>query len=336
MRKSLTRLASVAVTVASVLAASPALAATKMILSNDSQALSFKGKTFEHLESTIEADATLAAALTVEVHHGGALYSQKTQIQGVQLGGAHLISPTPGIYTNTWPQLNVLLLPYLLPGPAAIQAAMNDPLVGQEMLADLEARGLKTVAIWMNGPRNIGAARPLLTPADLRGVKVRVQPAAVFVEAMKAFGANPSTMSWGEVPAALQQGVIDAVEPTPNAWLSSKLFEVANHITDMRYVYSFYLVSTNKAWWEGLPTEVRTALQSAIDATTRWNWAEAERVNEEANRAMQDMGVTIHNLTPEQNAAWVEAARPVWKSLGEPLVGAEVMQRLQEIGAAHR
>ncbi|MEX2643171.1 MAG: TRAP transporter substrate-binding protein, partial [Acetobacterales bacterium] len=248
----------------------------------------------------------------------------------------HLISPTPGIYTNTWPKLNTLLLPYLLPGPEAIDAAMNDELVGKEMLADLEAKNLKTVAIWMNGPRNVGSTRPLLTPADMNGVKVRVQPAAVFVESMKAFGANPVTMSWGEVPAALQQGVIDAVEPTPNAWLSSKLYETATHITDMRYVYSFYLVATNKNWWDGLSEDTRKALAAALDETTRWNWEEAEKANAEAEKEMESAGVTIHELSDEQMQKWVDAAKPVWASLGNPLVGEEVMKRLEEIGNKYR
>jgi len=325
-----------AILAAATLIAGNALAATTMIMSNDSQELSFKGKTFDHLKELIEKDPALKGAIKVEVHHGGALYSQKTQIQGVQLGGAQLISPTPGIYTNTWPKLNVLLLPYLLPGPKAIEAAMNDPLIGKEMLADLEAKGLKTVAIWMNGPRNVGAAKPLLTPADMKGIKVRVQPAKVFVESMKAFGANPVTMSWGEVPAALQQGVIDAVEPTPNAWLSSKLYEVAKNITDMRYVYSFYIVSTNKPWWDGLPEKTRAALKADIDKTTKWNWTEADKANDDANKKMRDMGVTIHELDAKQRQAWVDAAKPVWKSLGDSLVGKAVMGRLEEIGNKYR
>lgn len=330
------RFGALAAFAAAGLVAGQVSAATTMIMSNDSQALSFKGKTFEHLKEVIENDPKLKDEINVEMHHGGALYNQKTQIQGVQLGGAHLISPTPGIYTNTWPKLNVLLLPYLLPGPEAISAAMDDDLVGKEMLADLEAKGLKTVAIWMNGPRNVGSTRPLLTPADMNGVKVRVQPAAVFVESMKAFGANPITMSWGEVPAALQQGVIDAVEPTPNAWLSSKLYETATHITDMRYVYSFYLVSTNKAWWDGLKPDVREALAAAIDKTTEWNWKAAEEANAEANKKMEGMGVTVHELSDAQMQQWVDAVKPVWASLGNPLVGENVMNRLQEIGDKHR
>ncbi len=336
MLTTMKRFGALAVLAGATLAAGNALAATTMILSNDSQALSFKGKTFEQLKGNIESDPLLSKEIKVEMHHGGALYSQKTQIQGVQLGGAHLISPTPGIYTNTWPKLNVLLLPYLLPGPKAIEAAMNDDLIGKEMLAELEAKGLKTVAIWMNGPRNVGSSKPLLTPADMKGVKIRVQPAAVFVESMKAFGANPITMSWGEVPAALQQGVIDAVEPTPNAWLSSKLYENAQHITDMRYVYSFYLVSTNKAWWDGLKPNVRSALEGAIAKTSAWNWNASEEANANANKKMESMGVTVHKINAAQNQAWVDAVKPVWKSLGEPLVGPAVMKRLEEIGNQHR
>lgn len=319
---------------AAAFAAAPAAAAVKMIMSNDSQALSFKGKTFEHLKAQIEKE--LGKEVQVEIHHGGALYDQKTQVQGVQLGGAHLISPTPEIYTSIFPKLNVLALPYLLGTPAAVDTAMKDPMVGEAMLADLEKKGLKTVAIWMNGPRNIGGTKPIITPADIKGVKIRVQPAQVYVDTFKLLGANVTTMSWGEVPTAMQQGVIDAVEPTPNAWLSSKLYETARHITLTGYVLSFYLVSTNKPWWDGLQPSVRAGLQKALDETSKWNWTQADEENEAANKKMQAAGVTLYKLTAAQQKAWVDAVRPVWEKLGNPLVGEKAMKRLEEIGAKYQ
>jgi C4-dicarboxylate-binding protein DctP len=308
-----------------------AAAQTKIILSNDTQALSLKGKTFAVLKKALEK--RLGAKAAVELHNGGTLFSQKTQIQGVQLGGAHIISPTAGIYSSVAPKVNALLLPFLLSNPTAIDAAMKDDVVKTTFEPDFAKKNLKAVAIWVNGPRHIGykQAKPILTPAGMKGLKIRVQSAPIFVETMKALNANVIAMSWGEVPTALQQGVIDAAEPTPNAWVASKLYEMVKNITLNGYVYSFYIVGANKSWWDGLSGDVRKGVQGALDDATKWNWANAKTLNDAANVKIRAAGVKLHELTPAQRQKWIDAMGPVWKKLGTDVVGDKVMARLRAI-----
>jgi C4-dicarboxylate-binding protein DctP len=312
--------------------AGPAAAATKIIMSNDTNPPSLKGQTFTYLKEQVEKE--LGDKVEVNLHQSGTLFSQKTQVQGLQLGSAHFISPTVGIYSPLAPKLNALLLPFLLSTPQQIDKAMNDPLIKKEVLGQLENKNILPVAIWINGPRNIGYSgdKAVRVPDDMKGMKIRVQSADIFVESMKAFGANPISMSWGEVPTALQQGVIDAAEPTPNAWVGSKLYEMVSHITDNGYVYSFYIVATNKQWWDGLPEEIRAGLRKALDAATEWNWKNGQRVNDEANQKIKAAGVKIVEINDQERAKWVAASKPVWKKLGADLVGDAVMTRLQEIG----
>jgi len=330
MFSKLSRLAAAAA-VATALAAGPAVAQTKMIVNNDTGSVSLKGQTWEHFKELI--DERLGDEVTVELHHGGALYSQKTMLQAVQLGAIHAIAPVVGVFTGTFPKLAVLTLPFLLTTPTAIEAAMNDEAISAELFDDLREQGVEPVAVWLNGPRNVGRkGQPVLTPADMKGVKIRVPGGSNYVEAFRAVDANVITMDWGEVPTALQQGVIDAVEPTPNAWLSSRLFEIADNITDTGYIYDFYIVGLNKPWWDGLAPEVRDELQKIMDETTKWNWENTDRVNAEAEEKMTAEGATIHKLTDEQRSQWKEAMRPVWDQLGRSQVGDDVMERLIEIG----
>ena len=165
----------VAFGIAVVALAVPSYAATKMILSNDTQAPLLKGRTFEHLKGLIEKN--LKGEIEVELHHNGTLYNQKTQVQGLQLGGAQLISPTIGIYSSAFPKVNALLLPFMFPSMEAIQAAVDDPKVGGPIFKDMDAKNIKIVAVWANGPRNVGSKKKIITPADIQGVKIRVQPA---------------------------------------------------------------------------------------------------------------------------------------------------------------
>jgi C4-dicarboxylate-binding protein DctP len=100
---------------ATIAVAAPSVAAPKkMIMSNDTQSTTLKGDTFEHLKTLIEKN--LKDEIAIELHHNGTLYNQKTQVQGAQLGGVHLISPTIGIYSNAFPKVNALLLPFMFQG----------------------------------------------------------------------------------------------------------------------------------------------------------------------------------------------------------------------------
>ncbi len=326
--------ASVVVGMAAMGLAAPAAAApVKMIMSNDIQEPTLKGDTFKHLQSLIEKN--LDGKIAVELHHNGTLYNQKTQVQGVQLGGVHLIAPTIGIYSSAFPKVNVLLLPFMFETMEGIQAAVDDPAVGGPIFPDMENKNVKIVAVWMNGPRNVGSKKKIITPSDIEGVKIRVQPADVYLKTFSAFGANPISMSWGEVPTALQQGVIDAIEVTPNAWLGTGVYDLVEHITKTEYVMDFYAVGTSKSWWDGLPEETRKTLKVDIDEATRWNWENGLRINAAANKSLVEKGVEVHTLTPEQRKLWRDKAAPVWQSVGHAIVGEAVVNRMQAIADAH-
>lgn len=309
--------------------------AAEIILSNDTQQKSLKGRTFDVLKQEIEKRVGNKAS--VRMHHSGTLFDQKTQIQGLQLGSAHIISPTAGIYSPVAPKIGVLLLPFLLSSPEAIDAALKDPLVRKAFVPDLEAKNITPVAVWMNGPRDFGhkGREPALTPDQWKGKKIRVQSAPVFVKTMEAIGANVIAMSWSEVPSALQQGVIDAAEPTPNAWRAAGIYKVVDHIILNEYVYSFYIVGANKQWWQGLSADMRKSIGEALDAASRWNWENADTMNAAALKTIEASNTKVHRLNADQKKAWQKAVSPVWKTLGEDVVGAEVMARLKKIGAEH-
>lgn len=315
-----------------IFTAAPAVAASKVIISNDNNDKGLKGQTFEFFKKELES--RLGDKVDVELHHSGSLFNQKTQVQGLQLGSAHIISPTAGIYSPVAPKIGALLLPFLLSTPEAINAALNDDVVRSAFVPDLESKNIVPIAVWMNGPRSVGhkGRDAALTPDMWKGKKIRVQSAPIFVKTMEAIDANVTPMNWSEVPTALQTGVIDAAEPTPNAWKGAGLYQLVDHIIVNEYVYSFYLVTANKQWWDGMPADVKAGMQAALDATTKWNWENESKVNEDAWQFITEKGpAKVHRLNAEQRKAWQEAVAPVWKELGEDVVGKEVMDRLREI-----
>ncbi len=312
------------------------LAQGRVLAVNDTEETSVKGQSFALLKKLIIEK--LGDKIQVTVSNGEALYNQTSLVQAQQLGAIQIAAPGVGVFTGTFPKLTVIGLPYLLPNPDAIRAAVADPDIGGVMFADMRAKGLEPLDIWLNGPRDVGRTgdKPILMPEDMKGVKIRVAPGGVYVDTFRQVGANVTTMAWGSVPTALRQGVIDAVEPTPNNWVGSHLYEIAKQITKTEHIWDFYIVTANRAWWNSLPAATRQAIREAMDQTTKWNWENTNAENERSFDVMRKAGATIYELTPEQAQAWAAAMRPLWDQVGTPLIGQAAMTKLIAIGDKYR
>jgi C4-dicarboxylate-binding protein DctP len=188
----------------------------------------------------------------------------------------------------------------------------------------MDDKGLKGLAYWHNGMKQLSADKPLLTPEDAAGLKFRIQESDVLEAQFEALGANPQKMAFAEVYGALQQGVVEGQENTWSNIHTKKFHEVQDGITETNHGVVDYLVVTNAEFWDGLPDDVRTDLERILaEVTAKYN-AEADRINEEARQKILDEGVEIRELTPEQRQAWVDAMKPVWDQFSED-IGADVL-----------
>ena len=308
------------------------LAQSTVLIVQDAPENSVKDNSFKLFKKRVEEK--LGTKFSIMISENDALYNQDSEIAAEQLGAIQISAPGTGLFTNTFPKIAVLTLPYLLPSPQAFKAAVDDPKIGGVLFADLRQKNLEPLAIWLNGPRDVGRTgdKPVLWPQDMKGVKIRVPPGESYVDAFKVLGANVTTMSFAQVPTALRQGVLDAIEPTPNAWVSSHLYEIARQFTKTGYIWDTYIVIANKSWWDGLSPDARKVMKDAMDEATKWNWDNVNADNERALDVMRKAGVHIYDLTPEQLVAWKAAERPLWTSIGNKLVGADVMAQIIAIG----
>lgn len=312
-----------------------ALAQVRMIISNDIPEKTMKGDTWKYFVEKVSKG--FPGGINVEMHHAGALYSQTTQVQATQLGAIHAIAPGFGLYTGSFPKLTVLALPFLLPTPEAIGEAVRREDLGTALFAEMEKSGLKVMGVWLNGPRYISTKQKIVrTPADAKGLKIRVPSGANYIESFKAIGANVLAMNWSEVPTAVQQGVIDAVEVPPNVILSTKTFEMLPRITAVGYILDTHMVTVNKRWFEGLSAEQQKFMTEAFQDTAKWNWAKATEENSAAVTKIRAAGAEIVDLSPAETKAWMDAMMPVWDKVGTPLVGADFMTKLRSVGDKYR
>jgi C4-dicarboxylate-binding protein DctP len=225
-------------------------------------------------------------------------------------------------------EFEVFDLPYLFPDHAAVRKVTEGP-IGAELLAKLEAKGLKGLAFWDNGFKILSANRPLLSPDDVLGLKMRIQSSKVIEAQMAALGALPQVTAFSEAYQALSSGVVDGTENTPANMYTQKMYEVQKFATMTNHGYLGYVVLTNEKFWDGLPTDIRAALEKALAETTPVELELAREENETSLADMKKLGTTtFHEPTADERKAWVAALAPVEKEMSGR-IGGDLIGRIK-------
>jgi TRAP-type transport system periplasmic protein len=222
-------------------------------------------------------------AVTVTVHPSGELGNDPAILEGVRLGTIDIGQTGNPFYTRFAPKLNVLDLPFLFDSYEHAYRVLDGD-VGQELLAGLEENRMKGLAFWEIGFRKVtNSVRPIRTPDDLKGLKIRTTPNPAHVQAFELWGAVPTPMAFTEVYLALETGTVDGQENPVNVIRSNRFQEVQSHMSFTDHAYTASVVSMNLAKFEGLPEEHQEALLTAA--------REAAEHQRQLNREQDDDGL---------------------------------------------
>ena len=265
----------------------------------------------------------------VEVYPNSQLYKDKEELEALQLGAVQMLAPSLAKFGPLGiSDFEAFDLPYIFDGYDQLRK-VTDGEVGKGMLAKLEEKGIKGLAFWDNGFKIMSANSKLHTPDDFLGLKMRIQSSKVLEAQMNALGAVPQVMAFSEVYQALQTGVVDGTENPPSNMYTQKMHEVQKHATLSNHGYLGYALIVNKAFWDGLPEDVRANLDKAVDEATAYGNGIAKDENDKALQAMKDAGKTeFHELTPEEKTAWLEALTPVRAEMADR-IGADLIKSIE-------
>ena len=284
------------------------------------------------LKFKAEAEKLLPGKVKVEVYPSSQLFGDAKEMEALALGDVHFIAPSLSKFEKFTKQLQLFDLPFLFDSVQAIDRFQSGP-EGQKLLTSMESKGFTGLGYWHNGMKEISANKPLLVPADAKGLKFRIQASDVLAAQFQALGAVPQKMAFAEVYQALQVGTVDGQENTWSNIYSQKFHEVQKHFTESEHGVIDYMVVTNTKWWNGLPKDVRDGLKKAMDAATKVNNEVADKLNAEAKEKIKaTSGVTIHQLTPEQRAQWKKAMEPVWEKFSSG-IGKDLIVAAQKANA---
>ena len=290
-----------------------------------------KGQAAERFKELAEKNTK--GRVKVELYPNSQLYKDKEELEALQLGAVQMLAPSLAKFGPLGAkEFEVFDLPYIFPTKAALYTVTEGP-IGKSMLQKLEPKGITGLAFWDNGFKVMSANKPMHTPADFKGLKMRIQASKVLDAQMRALGANPQVLAFSEVYQALQTGVVDGTENPPSNIYTQKMHEVQKHITMSNHGYLGYAVIVNKKFWDGLPADIRTSLEQAMRDATTYEKAIAQRDNDMAMDAIKKTGkTTIYNLTPAEQAAWRKALLPVHKEM-EGRIGKDLITAISKEAA---
>jgi C4-dicarboxylate-binding protein DctP len=273
------------------------------------------------------AEKKLPGKVTVQVFPSSQLFGDAKELEAVLLGDVQFIAPSLSKFDRYTKKIQVFDLPFLFDDIEAVdrfQAGKD----GQALLTSMTNRGLRGLAYWHNGMKQLSTDQDKLSrPEDVKGLKFRIQASDVLEAQFRALGANPQKMAFSEVYQALQTGVVDGQENTWSNIYSQKFFEVQKSIAETNHGVIDYMVVTNAKWWDGLPADVKKGLSEAMAEATSYGNKLANDINADDRKKIADAGrAKIHKLSKEDVAAWRKAMAPVWKKfegeIGADLIGA--------------
>jgi C4-dicarboxylate-binding protein DctP len=266
----------------------------------------------------------------IEVYPNSSLYKDKEEIEALQLGAVQMLAPSTAKFAPLGAkEFEGLDLPYAFANDAAYEKVIKGD-VGKFLMSKLETKGITGLAFWDNGFHMFSANKPLLKPADLQGIKVRISGSKIADQYFRKCGAIPQIMAFSEVYQALQTGVVDGCENTPSNYLTQKFHEVQKHITVAEHAHLQYAVIVNQKFWTGLPADIRAALEKAMAEATDYTNSIARQENIDALAEIKKSGRSeIHVLTEEQRKPWREAMAPTWE-WAEGRVGKEIVTMLKK------
>lgn len=281
-----------------------------------------KGIAASLLESRVNEEMNGKACM--QVFPNSTLYDDDKVLEALLNGDVQMGAPSLSKFEKITKKYRIFDLPFLFEDVDAVDRFQNSE-SGEKLKNAMKRRGLKGLAFWHNGMKQMSANKPLLVPEDAQGLKFRVQASDVLVAQFEQLGANPQKMSFKEVYGGLQTKVIDGQENTWSNIYGKKFFEVQDGVTETNHGILDYLVVTSNKFWDGLPNDVRDQLSQIVMEVTQTRNAESSKVNEANKQNIIEAGGVVRTLTPEQRQAWVTTLKPVWKKY-EKDIGSDLIE----------
>jgi tripartite ATP-independent transporter DctP family solute receptor len=246
----------------------------------------------------------------IDVFDAGQLGGELDMVSQVRLGSLDMAIIGSGIVASVEPTFSITELPFIWKTDDSARKVLDGP-IGTKILSLLDVKGIKGLAWGEWGFRGIlTSKKPLETPDDLKGLKIRVIENPIYVTTMRTFGANAVPMAWPEVYTGLEQGTIDGVDTNYAGMTDAKLYEVTKNLAVTDHIYTAVVVLMNKKKFDGLPKDVQDVMLAAAKAGSERTRETARAMNTEAIQFMGSKGLKV---TRPDRKAFEEKTPEIYK-----------------------
>jgi tripartite ATP-independent transporter DctP family solute receptor len=261
----------------------------------------------------------------IEVLDGAQLGGERDYIEGMMLGSIQMAQVSTAPVSGFIPEFDLFSLPYLMRDTDHFKAVVSGP-VGDEFSQMAEARGIKILAWFDNGYRNVfNKVRPIVTPEDLEGLKIRVMESSLMVNTVNAMGGSATPMSYSELYTALEQGVLDGGENAAGNVLNDRFYEVSGFFSMTEHFRPPGIVAISMTTWNGLNAEQQAMMLEEAAALQEYEIELNTKVAAEAVEELKAKGMKVNQA---DTAAFRERMGPVYTDFIDKH-GAEVLEAVQ-------
>ncbi|SHJ04887.1 TRAP transporter substrate-binding protein [Desulfofundulus thermosubterraneus] len=265
----------------------------------------------------------------IQVFPSSQLYGDKDEFEALQANNVQFIAPSAGKLISFDQRFQIGDMPFLFKDNQGA-ARFWDSETGKKLLQSLESQGMVGLTAWPNGMRQfMNSKKELKTPGDFKGLKFRIPAGGVLVDIFQALGAGTANIPFSEVYTALQQKVVDGTIATFDNIENEKYAEVLNYLTVANVNNLSYIVIVNKQFWDSLPPDIRETVEQCLKEATEYERQLADQLDQESMAKLKQK-IKVHELTPEERQAFVEAMQPVWAKY-EPIIGKDLFEEAKRL-----
>jgi tripartite ATP-independent transporter DctP family solute receptor len=267
--------------------------------------------------------------LQIRVFHSRQLGEEKETIEQTRAGAIDLNRTNVALIGSFVPAMNVLAMPFLFRSTEHLQKVLDGP-IGNEILGSFEPYGFVGLAFYDSGARSVyNSVRPIRSIADMKGLRLRVQQSELMSDMIRALGAEPIELPYGQVRTGLATKLIDGAENNWPSFVTTDHYKYAGHYTLTEHTMSPEVLVMSRKAWDSLSEEDRTIFREAALQSSRFMRERWKDLEEQSRRQAAGAGVTI--VTDFDRKPFEAAMAPLYAKAQRDPAAAQLIERIRKV-----
>ncbi|SHN65365.1 TRAP transporter substrate-binding protein [Desulfovibrio litoralis] len=271
-------------------------------------------------------------AITVKLFVGGSMGDEQANVKQLRNEELHVAVLANGNLTPFAPKATTLILPYMFPKIENAYTLLGNEKFVNDFGDEIAKQGKVRPVAWLIGGYRVltNSKKPVKSVADLQGLKIRVPPVKIQLDAFKSWGVEPHPLAWSETFNALQQGVVDGQENPHAVNRDQKFWEVQKYITDLHYMLWVGPILVSENWYKKLPADTKALVLKAAKDAAQYEWKWSAEQDQIALKECLAHGMIL-DQPADNEAEWKERARAIWPQFYDVVGGKKALDDILAI-----